>query len=98
MSCAEANKYFDVAWGSPSNTKSRVSPTAYAAAMGAYTNSSCKTAEGQAAGWWWLRSPGSDQDCAANVSTGGSLSYRNVSFTSGSVRPAFWINLDSGIF
>lgn len=101
LSYAEANKYFGVQHysvsGAENNTRSRTSPTAYAEAQGAYTSDSNKTAEGAAAGWW-LRSPGSRQDYAACVRSDGSLRSCTVSSSSGCVRPAFWINLESDIF
>lgn len=97
LSYAEANKYFGVTHDTTSNTKSRVAPTAYAIAQGAYTHSSNKTADGTDAGWWWLRSPGYNQDFAARVSPDGSL-YYYVTDASGSVRPALWVNIESTIF
>jgi hypothetical protein len=102
LSYAEAKRYFGVQHhsvsGSGNNTRSRVSPTAYAAARGAYTSSSDKTAKGKSAGWWWLRSPGYFRNSAAYVIDDGALSYFSVDSDNGSVRPAFWINLDSDIF
>ena len=62
LSYAEANKYLGVTSDDRNNTKSRVVPTAYAEAAGASTYSSYKTADGEASGWWWLRSPGRRQD------------------------------------
>lgn len=94
LSYAEANKYFGVTHDTTSNTKSRVAPTAYAIAQGAYTYSSNKTADGTDAGWWWLRSPGFYQSSAAGVRTDGSLNYYRVDDASGSVRPALWVNLN----
>lgn len=99
LSYAEANKYFGVTYDNSSNTKSRVAPTAYAIAQGAWTSSSNKTADSTDAGWWWLRSPGSYQDCAALVYSDGSLfSFFSVNNASGSVRPALWVNIEAGIF
>ena len=98
LSYAEANKYFGVTESDRKNTKSRVTPTTYAKKQGAYTSSSYKTTEGSAAGWWWLRSPGYYQDFAATVYINGSLFYFDVSCASGCVRPALWVNLESGIF
>ena len=98
LSYAEANKYFGVTYNNSSNTKSRVAPTAYAIAQGAGKNSSYKTADGIDAGWWRLRSPGVSQYDAAYVSTDGSLYANRVNVGSGSVRPALWVNLESGIF
>lgn len=67
--------------------------TAYADAQGAYTIDS-------GAGWWWLRSPGSDAVCAGYVRTSGSVPRYgdNVSGGSGAVRPALWLNLTTDIF
>ena len=103
LSYAEVHQYFGVQYwqvsGSTSNMQSRVAPTAYAIAQGASTsNSGYKTADGKAAGWWWLRSPGYDRISAAYVSSGGALRDYYVSRGDASVRPAFWINLESGIF
>ncbi len=93
LSYAEVNKYFGVTY----HTKSIVAPTAYAEAQGAYASSSNKTADGNSAGWWWLRSPGLNQNYAARVIPVGSLDYY-VDYEGGCVRPALWVNLESGIF
>ena len=46
--------------------------------------------------WWWLRSPGSNQDEAAGVYVDGSVGEygRNVNHVHGAVRPAMWITID----
>ena len=98
LSYAEANKYLGVTYDDSKNTKSRVAPTAYAIKQGAYTSSSNKTVQETNAVWWWLRSPGSEQFLGAFVSTEGSLRYFNIDNSSGCVRPALWIDLESGIF
>lgn len=98
LSYAEANKYFGVTYDNSSNTKSRVAPTAYAIAQGAWTDSFDKTADRADAGHWWLRSPGNYRDYAASVYTNGSLFGANVDANSGSVRPALWVNIEAGIF
>ena len=53
-----------------------------------------------ASSWWWLRSPGLDDGCAASVFYDGSVNsigdYVNIEF--GSVRPAFNLNLSSVLF
>ena len=98
LSYAEANKYFDVTYDNSSNTKSRVAPTAYAIAQGAWTSSFDKTADRTYAGCWWLRSPGYKENNAALVSADGSLTDDNVSADSNSVRPALWVDIDAGIF
>ncbi len=98
LSYGEANKYLGVTREDSKNTKSRVAPTAYAQKQGADTSSSYKTAEGTAAGWWWLRSPGTNQGYAACVYYGGSLYDTYVDLGHAVVRPALWINLGSEIF
>ena len=98
LSYAEANKYLGVTWEDSNNMKSRVTPTAYALKAGAWTNDSYTTADGEKAGWWWLRSPGDYQRFAAVVHTDGSLDSSHVSAVGGCVRPALWINLESDIF
>ena len=39
-------------------------------------------------GWWWLRSPGNNQNNAANVNNDGSLNNNNVNNDNICVRPA----------
>lgn len=67
-----------------SDDERQCKPTAYAEAQGAE-------------GWWWLRSPGFRSNCAADVSSDGSVNYGGllVGGSSGCVRPALWINLES---
>ncbi len=91
LSYAGANKYFDVTYSDNDNTKASVKPTTYAEKQRADA-SNCST------GWWWLRSPGEDQHSAACVDTDSSLNYSNVNDDDGCVRPALWVNLESGIF
>ena len=97
LSYAEANKYFGVTHDTSSNTKSRVAPTAYAIAQGAYIDSDDKADDDNDIGWW-LRSPGTYQECAAHVNADGFHFNYNVANASGSVRPALWVNLESTIF
>lgn len=98
LSYAEANKYFGVTYDNRRNTKSRVAPTAYAIAQGAYADSFRRTADGTAAGQWWLRSPGLyHQDYAASVLTDGSFDGHDVSSDYGSVRPALWVNIEADV-
>ena len=86
LSYAEAEKYFS------SDSDRICKPTAYAKAQGAYAYDSRNC-------WWWLRSPGYDQDYTADVNTVGSLGGSlNVLNDSIAVRPAFWIDLESEIF
>lgn len=99
LSYAEANRYLDVTNNDDSNnTKAWVAPTVYAIAQGAYTNSAYTTAEGEATGWWWLRSPGYYQNSAASVSGAGSLHYFRVDYANLCVRPAIWVDLSSDAF
>lgn len=46
--------------------------------------------------WWWLRSPGGDQNYAAYVSSGGNVNTlgSSVLFDYYGVRPAMWINIE----
>ena len=98
LSYPEANVYFGVTPGEYSDKQTRVAPTAYAIKKGAAFSTNNKTANGAAAGWWWLRSTGYDQLSVSGVGSDGFLANYYVSRDSGSVRPALWLNLDSGIF
>ena len=84
LSIDEANQYFD------SDRERTCRPTEYALVNDAraYSDGFC---------WWWLRSPGSLQDCAARVQYYGELrTYGyNVAYRHCSVRPAMWIELDT---
>ncbi len=99
LSCAEAQRYLGVTIDSKNNNFARVAPTAFALAQGAYVRTQYKTEDGEAAAWWWLRSPGLNQSIAADVSYDGSLSYCNVDNgvfyeDRAVVRPALWLRLD----
>ena len=88
LSIDEVDRYFS------SDAARKCQPTAYAVenGAGAYSNSSnC---------WWWLRSPGNYQNRAARVDIGGSVSSNGiyVDYNFDCVRPALWVNLESGIF
>ena len=97
LSYAEANRYLGITPGSRNNTQSRTAPTAYAIAQGAPAGNGNQTTDGVPAGWWWLRSPGSLQYDAAIVNNDGSLRSINVSNGNCCIRPAFWLNLESGL-
>ena len=74
------------AWKYFGSDSARVStPTKYAKAQHSDSNR------------WWLRSPGRYHDNAALVDSVGSRYSLNVHLTRG-VRPALWVNLESGIF
>ena len=98
LSYVEANRYLDVTPENETNIKSRVAPTAFAITVGADYSYTSQTADGDAAGWWWLRSPGGGRGSASGVSPEGSLSYMSTYHRSGIVRPAFWLDLNSDIF
>ncbi len=98
LSFKEANTCLGVTYEDVFNTVSRTAPTAYALERGAYTNDSDRTAEGTAAGWWWLRSPGIRQRYAAMVYTDGSLIPGGVDDPTGLVRPALWLDLGADVF
>ena len=87
LSIAEVNEYFSA------NDARKCTPTAYVI-QGVYTGSSY-TADGEAIGWWWLRSSGSYQHRAANVNNVGTIYYTGSSVTTagGGVRPAMWIDI-----
>ena len=86
LSYAEARKYFTT------DSARACAPTDYAIAQGAWTSSS-NTANGRAAGAWWLRSPGYSQSGATYVYSGGSRLDSIVSYTPHVVRPALWIDI-----
>ncbi len=90
LSIPEIEKYFTT------DESRKCAPTAYAEAQGAYTSDSYKTASGEATCWWWLRSPGNNQNNAASVDIGGSVYYLGYSVYRDdfAVRPALWINLE----
>lgn len=98
LSCAEANQYLNVTPNDYENMESRASSTVFAKAKGFDTGSTHETEFGDYAEWWWLRSPGVYQDCAACVIDDGSLYDLNIDNPSGCVRPAFWLNLESDPF
>ena len=87
LSINEAEKYF----GSVEDRK--CTSTEYAKANSAYTSSSY-TKNGVPTCWWWLRSPGDDQDYAALVPVVGSVYYYGdwVHIANGCVRPAMWLS------
>ena len=100
LSCAEAEKYLGVTYDNNDNLKSRIIPTPYAVANGAWVNQKWKTEDGQNAGRWWLRSPGRHQYRAAFVYGAGSLRSTHVTsstehFGGNCVRPALWLDLNS---
>ena len=85
LSYRQAKQYFDVTIDNDENMKSRMQPTDYALAHGA----------GKLG--WWLRSQGPERDTAARVYSVGALDYEFTGFEE-CVRPALWVNIDSGVF
>ena len=101
LSCAEAARYFAVKYydeDDGSNTASRVKPTAYAVARGAWEEKEYRTADGSPAGLWWLRSPGESLYSAASVDFSGPLWYVSVTNKENCVRPAVWVDWNSDVF
>ena len=101
LSYDEAHKYFGVekysVAGSNQNQDARITLTAYAKARGAWISSRYLTADGEPTVWWWLRLPGDRQNIAGRVDYSGSYRRGSADDDSGVVRPAFWLNLESGI-
>ena len=95
LSIEEANNssYF------PNGNDSRISTNTAYVAGGGKIGSSGMYDVGEA-GRWWLRSPGTDDSHAADVSViGGVLRYGyNVRYAYGAVRPAFNLDLESVLF
>ena len=89
LSITEAEKYF-----STDEARKCVS-TEYAKANGAYTSSSYAKG-GAATCWWWLRSPGNFQGCAAAVHSDGSVKNtgNDIDSADNCVRPAMWVSID----
>lgn len=85
LSYRQAEQYFDVTIDNDENMKSRMQPTDYALAHGA----------GKLG--WWLRSQGPERDTAARVYYVGALDY-DFTGVEECVRPALWVNIDSGVF
>ena len=85
----EAKKYFD-------NDEDRMaSATRYALGKDARESNRYFTDDGVGTGWWWLRSPGYFSQLAALVHNDGVVGDFGYDFdnSSGSVRPALWLNL-----
>ena len=83
LSIEEAEKYFK------DDNARKCLPTAYTKNREAGVDKESGTV------WWWLRTPGSSSKNAAGVNYGGVVrsSGGNVNYSSGTVRPAFWLDL-----
>lgn len=77
----------------PNNENRMCIATKYARANGAWT----KYVENNAAGPWWLRSPGMFQDNASNVYYDGTRANTRVDRDDFIVRPAIWLSLEPRI-
>ena len=86
LSISEVKKYLPTAF------ERRLKPTPYAVKNGVYN-----WYEGNC--WWWLRSPGSTPNHAANVDYDGGIYGRGdfVSYGGDAVCPALWVDLKSDI-
>lgn len=82
LSVDEANRYFS------SDETRQCRPTEHAVANGAYQSDSGNC-------WWWLRSPGDNQNNAAYVNNNGGVNVRGSGAhgDDSAVRPALWIDL-----
>ena len=99
LSGAEANRYFGATEQDGDNMKARVAPTAYAISQGAdASDDDYVTAEGEPTWGWWLRSPGFQQNAVEAVWRNGTVLNAYVYYKQCCVRPALWVNLESGLF
>lgn len=91
LSYAEANKYLGIT-DNGYNKELGVEATAYAKKQGVYVDDNRI--------WWWLRSPGEAKNEAIQAGPGGYIFSSSVytSFSPDAIRPALWVNLESGIF
>ena len=99
LSLEEAQNYFK-------NAEDRMAaPTDYAVSQGAMTNDDSKLSNGMKTGWWWLRSPASSPDRAADVDCYGNIdTEKNADGVDGDyvfagnncVRPVIMISLSGG--
>lgn len=85
LSTEEAEHYFN-------DAKAREAvPTAYAVKHNAGRDKELSGGPG----WWWLRSPGTNVGCVADIKSGGAINYEGYGVNSKtfSVRPALWIDI-----
>ena len=100
LSLEEAQLYFKDA------NDRMTAPTDYAVSRGAAVSDDCKLENGMKTGWWWLRSPASssnraaDADCYGNIDTkrnADGVDGDMVFAESNCVRPVVWIVLSDEI-
>ncbi len=83
LSTVEADKYFD-------SPKAREAiPTEYAVLQGAKHDNDIYGGPC----WWWLRTPGSNPECVADIRSGGAINTEGypVNSITFAVRPALWV-------
>lgn len=90
LSYAEAHKYLGIT-DNGYNEELGVEATAYAKERGALISDDNRI-------WWWLRSPGIAKYTAIGACPGGHISSFHVAYPDNAIRPALWVNLESGIF
>ncbi len=102
LNSSQASWYFDAQsifiLGSNKNVNARTSPTAYAISQGVETDNEYMTKDGLAACWWWLCNPNTTRQTAEDIEKNGSIASKFVNLAFGAVRPALYLDLESGIF
>ena len=98
LSYKEVLKYFGARSDDEKNQKARATITRYAESHGSYTNKDYLTTDGHYTAKWWLRSSGWYQNMASMVDVDGSLKNTSVINDSCCIRPAIWVDLNSGYF
>ena len=86
--------------GGPFAGGASVAPTDYAITKRkAYTDKFYRMQEeGKVAGWWWLRSTGSEQNYTGSIPADGSIHDTSVEYKTLAVRPVLWVDLNNEIF
>jgi len=102
LSYAEASRYLGANVYND-NVKPRAAATAYALKTGAGIYNirwwgSSQTADGEKSVQWWLRSPGDTPENAAFVTAYGRVNNEKNYVGEFMIRPALWLDLNSGIF
>ncbi len=97
LSYAEAEEYLDGSIFETNNLKARLAPTAHAL-KDVWISDTNRTADGDLACWWRLRSPGATQYSSAVVKSTGVVYYMNVTNDDGCTRPTLWVDLGADIF
>lgn len=98
LSYAEAHKYLNVTFENTDNKTARTKPTEYAKKNGAHAVGGFDKIDKEYPCMWWLRSPGYYQNMAAIVDADGSLKNSFCQSSSMCIRPAMWVDLNSGLF